>query len=155
MFSLCTVARFARNHHMLALFLLLTYVGMAGLANIVAGEGHGPCGDFRNGVATIMPILSKAPRDDQGAQCDECNQCDCHDRREPNQVFNVFEQVVRPIPDASRATGRDPLGYLGIVAEAMIEVTGMRDRGHDAPSRRWSFHLLTMACDRVPRITVD
>ncbi len=67
MLGLRTVARLARNHHMLALFLLLNNVGMAGLANIVAGEGHGARGDLRNGIATIVPILAKTMRHDDGA----------------------------------------------------------------------------------------
>lgn len=67
MLGLRTVARLARNHHMLALFLLLNYVGMAGLANTVAGEGHGPRGDLRHGITTIVPILAKTVRYDDGA----------------------------------------------------------------------------------------
>jgi hypothetical protein len=121
---------------MLALLFLLDHVDMAGLSNIVAGEGHGAGRDLSDGVAAIMPILSKAPRDDEGAHRGECNQCDCHDCREPNQVFNVFEQVVRPTPGAFRATGPDALGYLGIVAGTMIEVTESCDGGHDAQLRR-------------------
>ena len=137
MFGLGAVAGFARNDHMLALFLLLDHVGVANLARIVAGKGHGPGRDFGDGVASIVSILPKTVRNDEGAQRDEGNQCDRYDGREPDEVFDVLEQFMRPTPGASRATLlRNALGYLEIVAGTMIEVTGICDGGHDAPSLR-------------------
>jgi hypothetical protein len=39
-----------------------------------------------------VPILAKTVRYDDGAQRDEGDQSDRHNCREPNEVFNVFEQ---------------------------------------------------------------
>jgi len=132
MLGLRSVARFAGNHYVLALFLLLDHVGMASLARIVAGKGHGPGRDFSDGVAAIVSVLTKTARNHGGPQDDECDHCDCHDGREPNEVFDVLEQFMRPTLGASCATFlRNALGYLGIVPGTMIEVTWGCDSGHD------------------------
>ena len=103
MLGLGPVAGFAGNPYMLALLFLLDHVGVAGFANIVTSEGHGPGRDLGNGGAAIMSVLAKTARNDGGPQDDECDHCDCHDGRQPNEVFDVLEQFVRPTPGASRA----------------------------------------------------
>ncbi len=120
---------------MLALLFLVDDVGMAGLAGVVAGEGHGPGGDLGDGGAAIVPVLPKAARDDDGAQDDECDQRDRHDGGEPDEVFNILEQVVflrRTMERELRAKLRNALGYLVIRPGTMIEVTGACDGGHSA-----------------------
>ena len=79
-----------------------------------------------------MPVLAKAARNDGGAQDDECNQSDCHDSREPDEVFDVLEQVVfcASCRRELRAKLRNALGYPGLVRGTMIEVTGTCDGGH-------------------------
>ena len=99
MLGLGSMAGFARYHYMLALLLLLNYVSMAGLANIVAGEGHGAGRDLRYGSAAIMPILPKAAWDYRSTQDDERNYPHCHHYSEPDEVFDVLEQVRFPLPD--------------------------------------------------------
>ena len=95
MFRLSSVAGFARDHDMLALLLLIHDIAVADFANVVAGEGHGPGRDLSNRCAAIVSVLAETGGDDEGAQADERNQCDGHDRHEPDEVFDVFEQVVR------------------------------------------------------------
>src|SRR5271165_2461830 len=129
--GLGSVAGFASDHHVLALLFLLNHVDVASLAHIVTGEGHGSGRDLGNGVTAIVSVLAKTVRDNEGTERDEGNQCNHHDRRKPNEMFNVLKQVVRPTPDASRAIWRDALGYLGIVRRTMIEITGTCDGAHD------------------------
>ena len=136
MLGLGSVAGFAGDNHMPALLFMIDDVGMAGLAYIVAGEGDGPGRDLSNGSAAIVSVLAKALRNDEGAQGDECDHCDRHDHREPDEMFNVLEQSVRPTPGASRVIWRDALGYLEIVRRTMSEVTGSCDGAHDALSLR-------------------
>lgn len=95
MLGLRSVASFAGNHHVLALFFLLDHIDMASLARVVAGEGHGPGRDLSDGVAAIMSVLPKTAGNDGGSQNDECDHCDCHDGREPDEMFDVFKQFVR------------------------------------------------------------
>ena len=94
MLGLGSVAGFAWNDHVLALLLLLHNVGVAGLAHVVAGMGDGTGRGLSDGSAAIMTVLAKAARDDGGAQEKECHQSDSHDYGEPNEVFDVLEQVV-------------------------------------------------------------
>jgi len=95
MFGLGPVAGFARDDHMPALLLQIDYVGVAGLANIMAGESHRAGCDLSNSIAAIVPVLSKAARDDDGSQGNESDQGDRHNNNQPNEMFDVFEQVVR------------------------------------------------------------
>ncbi len=127
---LSSVAGFAGDDDMLPELFLIDDVGMAALANVVAGEGHGPGGDFSDGSSPEVSVLAETARDDEGAQADECNQCDCHDSREPDEVFDVLEQGVRHAPGASCAKIRNALGYLGFERVTMIQITGPRDGGH-------------------------
>ena len=98
--GLGSMTGFARNDYVAALFFLLDHVGMTGLAGCVAGEGDGAGSGLGDGSAAIVSILTKAFGDDEGAQADEGNHCDCYHRRDTDEMFDVFEQVVAP--DAGR-----------------------------------------------------
>ena len=71
--GLGSVAGFTGDDDMLALLFLIDHVGMAGLADIVAGEGCWPGRDLRDGGAAIVSVLAKTVGDDEGAQADEGN----------------------------------------------------------------------------------
>ncbi len=86
------MASFTRNHDVLSLLFLFDYLGMAGLAGLMTGESNWPCLDLGDRCSAVMAILTKAARDYRGTQQNENNQCDCHDRREPYEMFDVLEQ---------------------------------------------------------------
>ncbi len=91
--GLGSVASFAGDDDVLALLLLVYNVGMAGLAGVMAGEGDRPRRCLGDGSAAIVAVLAEAARDDGGAQEKECDHCDRHDGGEPDEVFDVLEQV--------------------------------------------------------------
>ena len=78
----------------LPLFLLIDYVGVAGFAGVVSGEGDWTGRDLGDGGAPLVTVLAKAARDDGGAQDDERYQRDQHHGGEPDEMFDVLEQVV-------------------------------------------------------------
>jgi len=86
----------------LALFFQFHNVGMAGLTGIVAGECNGPGRGLGDRRPAIVPVLPKAFRNDGGAQHDKSNNRDCYDDSEPDEVFQVLEQVPIPAPDSRR-----------------------------------------------------
>jgi len=88
---------------MLAELLLVDDVGMASLANVVAGESHWAGGDFGDGRAAIVSVLSEAAGDDDGTQAYEGNQRDGHNSGETDEMFRVLEQVMRQTLGASCA----------------------------------------------------
>ena len=71
MFGQSSVAGLARNDDVLAQLLLIDDVGMAALADGVAGEGRGTGRDFGDGGSAIVAVLAKAARDDGGSQDNE------------------------------------------------------------------------------------
>jgi len=89
-----SVAGFAGDDDVPALFFLIDYVGVAGFAGVVSGKGDWPGGDLGDGGATVVAVLAKAARDDGGPQDDECYQRDQHHGCEPDEMFDVLEQVV-------------------------------------------------------------
>ncbi len=90
--GLRSVAGFARDDHVAALLFLVNDLGVAGLADLMAGVGDGASGDLGDGVAAVVSILTEAVRDDGGTKKDEGDQCGRHDNGEPDEVFNVLEQ---------------------------------------------------------------
>ena len=97
--GLRAVAGFAGDHHVAALLFLVNDLGVAGLANLMAGVGDGASGDLGDGIAAVVSILAEAVRDDGGAKKDEGDQCDRHDHGEPDEVFNVLEQFGLSAPN--------------------------------------------------------
>jgi hypothetical protein len=79
---------------MLALFFLIDYVGVAGFAGVVSGEGDGAGSDLGDGCAPIVTVLAKTAGDDGGAQDNECHQRDQHHGGEADEMFDVLEHVV-------------------------------------------------------------
>ncbi len=61
-----SVTGLAGHDHMLALFLLLYDVSMAGLTGIVAGEGYRASRCFGDRSPAIVPVLAKAARNNGG-----------------------------------------------------------------------------------------
>jgi len=61
-----SVAGLAGHDHMLALFLLIHDVRMAGLTSIVAGEDNWPGRGLGDRSPAIVPVLPKAFRNDGG-----------------------------------------------------------------------------------------
>ncbi len=102
-FGLSSVAGFAGDYDVAAELFLIDHVCMAALAYVVACEGCGAGGDLGNGSTTIVAVLAEAVGDDKGAQGDERNQSDGHHCREPDEVLNILEQVVRRSLGASCA----------------------------------------------------
>ena len=88
-----SVAGLAGDHHMFALLLLFDDVGMASLANIVAGEGNRTSRRFRNRCSAVVTILAKTFRNNGNAQDQEYRQQYNDHRRQPNEMFYVLEQV--------------------------------------------------------------
>lgn len=79
-----------------------------------------------------MTILAERLGYDRSAQHDEGNTCDQYDCRQPDQMFDVFEQVCVLAPNKSGAILAKPndLGYRDSVSPTMIEITSRRDAGH-------------------------
>ena len=98
--GLGSVAGLAGDDNVLAQLFLIDHVSMASLANFVAGEGGWPGRDFSNGRAAIMSVLAETVGDNESTQANESNQRDCHDSREPDEMFNILEQGVRRSPGA-------------------------------------------------------
>lgn len=96
-FGLGSVASLASNDYVLAKFLLIGDVAMAGLAGVVPGEGNRAGRDFVKSRAAIVAILPKAVGHYGSAQNHEREQRDHDHDREPKQVFDVFEQVCGPV----------------------------------------------------------
>ena len=127
------VTGLAGHDHMLALFLLLYDVGMAGLTGIVAREGNRPGRCLGNRSPAIVPVLSKASWNDGGAQHNKSAHREGDDYSEPDEMFQVLEQVPIPAPNSRRdlrAKIRNVLGYLGFLLGTMIKVTGICDGRH-------------------------
>jgi len=97
-----SVASLAGHNDVLALFFQFHDVGMAGLTGIVAGECNGPGRGLGDRSPAIVPVLPKAFRNDGGAQHDKSNHRDCYDDSEPDEMFQVLEQVPIPAPDSRR-----------------------------------------------------
>jgi hypothetical protein len=92
------VASLASNHHMLTKLFLIHDVGMAGLADIVPGERNRPGRDLANRMPSIVAILPKTLRHHSGSQEQEDHQRYGDDGSQPNEVFDVFEQIRVPAP---------------------------------------------------------
>jgi hypothetical protein len=101
--GLGSVAGLAGDDNVLAQLFLIDYLSMATLANIVAGEGGRPGRDFSNGRTAIVSVLAETVGDNESTQANESNQGDCHNGREPDEMFNILEQGVRRSPGASCA----------------------------------------------------
>ena len=93
MLGLSSVAGFAWNDDVFALFFLFHDVGVAGLAHVVAGMSDGTCRGFCDGGAAIMSVLPETARDDRATQKKECHQSDGHNGSEADEVFDVLKQV--------------------------------------------------------------
>lgn len=131
--ALSTVAGLARNNHMPALLLLIDDVGMACLTRIAARKGNRPSGDLRDRSTPIVPVLAKTPRNNSRTQDDEGNHAYHHDSSEADEVFYVLKQFLFPVPvfgSCLRANLRSDLGYIALLGETMIEVTGLCDEAH-------------------------
>ena len=88
-----SVASLARNYHVLTELLLIRNVGMAGFTSVVPRKRNRPGRDFGDRRPSIVAILPKTARHKRAAQNHEYDQCDGHGDRQPNEVFNVLEQV--------------------------------------------------------------
>lgn len=84
------------DHYVFALLFLFDDIGVAGLAEIVAGEGHRPGSGFRDRSAAVVAVLSKAGWDDGNTQNHEYGQQHQDDHSEPDEMFYVLEQVRSP-----------------------------------------------------------
>ncbi len=102
MLGLGSVASFAGDDDVLAELLLIDHVGVAGLADIVTGEGRGAGSDLSDGGAAIVSILAETVGNDEGAQANERDQGDGHDDRKPDEMFDVLEQAGLSAPDSGR-----------------------------------------------------
>lgn len=101
--GLRAVAGLAGHHDMFAKLFLIDNLGVACLANIVSGMRDRVCRDFFDGIGTVMAVLAKRAGHDRGAEDNESNQGDGHDCGEPDQVFDVFEQICILAPDRNGA----------------------------------------------------
>jgi hypothetical protein len=66
-----SVARLAGDDHMLALFLLIDDLSVAGLARFVARKRNRPGRNLGNGVASIVAVLPETARNNCGAKKDK------------------------------------------------------------------------------------
>jgi len=85
---------------MTAQFLLVYDVGMAGFADVVAGESRRAGCGFGNGRAAVVAILAKALGHDSGAQQDEDYQQDSDDDGKTDEMFGVLKHGCFPCADA-------------------------------------------------------
>jgi len=92
--GLGSVTGFAGDNDVSALFFLIDYVGVAGFADVVTGEGDWAGSDLGDGGATVVTVLAKTARDDGGAQDGKRHERDQHHGGEADEMFDVLEQVV-------------------------------------------------------------
>ena len=85
------VAGLAVDVRMLAGLLCVEHIAVAGLAGLVAGEVDRACGNLADRIPAVVPILSKAPRDDKAAHGQEDQEGDQKNRRESKQVSCILE----------------------------------------------------------------
>jgi len=93
MLGQCSVTGLTRNHHMFALLFLFHYIGVAGLAGVVAGKGNWPRRGFCDCCPAIVSVFSEAARYDRRPQNQKYGQQDNDDHREPDEMFYVLEQI--------------------------------------------------------------
>ena len=101
--GLRTVAGLARHGDMFTELFLIDNLGVACLANIASGMRDRACRDFFDGIGTVMAVLAKRAGHDRGAEDNESNQGDGDDGRQPDQVFDIFEQIRILAPDRNGA----------------------------------------------------
>jgi hypothetical protein len=87
------VAGFAVHMGVLPLAFHLENIGMARLAGLVSGEGHGSRRNFSDGISAVMSILAKTAWDQDGAQNYEYNDSSDEDQGHAEQVFDILEPV--------------------------------------------------------------
>ena len=76
----------------LALFLLVGYVRMAGFACLMAGEAEGFRSDFGNGRSAVVPVLSKAVWHEPAAYPQENQDSDDENPRKPKEMTGIAEK---------------------------------------------------------------
>src|SRR5208337_2249280 len=85
------VARLACNSLVYAFALYVEDIGVAALANLVAGVGNRERSDLGDCLAAIMSVLSKTARDERGTQHDESDDTYQKDAGHPEEVPRIFE----------------------------------------------------------------
>jgi len=92
------VTSFASDYHMLTQFFLIRDVGMTGFADIVPGERNRPRRDLTDRRPSIVAVLPKTAGYHSASQKQEDDQRYGDDGSQPNEVFDVFEQISVPAP---------------------------------------------------------
>ena len=90
------VASLTGDHYMFAKSFLIHDVGMASLAGVVPSKRDRPRRDLADRRASIVAILPKTERYDRSPQDHERHHRYCDDYCQPNEVFDVLEQVRVP-----------------------------------------------------------
>ena len=93
MLCLRAVAGLAVDAGVLAGFLHFKDIGVAGFAGFVSGVNDGECGDFGNGVGSIVTVLTEAFGDEPGSEAEEEGYTHQEDRGDTDEVFRVFEAI--------------------------------------------------------------
>lgn len=102
------VARFAIHMRMLAIFLLVQHVCMAGFAGLMPGEFNGADSNFGNRVPAIVPVLSEAFRDYRVPDDQKQEYANEEDPRQSKEMSRVFEDV-HSMLSASPCGGRSAI----------------------------------------------
>ena len=94
--ALRSVAGFAGNVGMTAQLFLVDDIGVAGFADVVAGEGWSASRDLGDGGTAIVAVLAKALGHDGGTQQDEDRQENDDDNGETDEMLCVLEHGCFP-----------------------------------------------------------
>ena len=131
-----SMAGLAGNYYVPAQLFLIDDVGVASLAGLVSGKRNRTCRNLGNGISAIVPILPEAARNDGGAKGDECNRSNCHDKSQPNEMFDVLKHARLLARLRSRAPEMpDAFLYVVFRSRTMIFVTGDCDESHPRIAR--------------------
>jgi hypothetical protein len=104
----CSVARLAIHMRMLAIFLLIEDVGMAGFTALVASESDGSDSNFGYRVAAIVPVLSEAFRDHRVPDDEKQEQAGNEDPCQSKKVSCIFEDI-HGMLSAAKPCGRSAI----------------------------------------------
>jgi hypothetical protein len=139
-----SVAGLTRNYNMLAQFFLIYDLSVASFADLVSGKRNRTSRNLSNGISSIVPVLAEAARNNGGANDDKRDRHNCHDKGQPNEMFDILKHA-RHLAEALSHETRDALPYVVFQSPTMIFVTEACDRSHSRnPCRAISGERLSL-----------
>jgi len=89
------VAGFTVDPGVLAVLFCVENIGATGFTGLVTGKGGRSVGNFSEGIAAVVPVLSEAVRDHEAASDEKQDQADGENRRQAEQVAGIPSQFIQ------------------------------------------------------------